>query len=276
MARSLRETFVSSRTETFVVTTERGIKRVGFIIPSSEDITEKAKALHASSHEFFGIYQRAERFLQIPLADMAFSESKEYQGQLLFRDLNRFIYNVGSLFLNEKNIDYKTPEVITGEQGVGFISALVFAGALSFEDGLRLVEARANAMQAPLHAVGEHLQKTLRKNSEFVGHPFAEAIHAVTFSDAAIPIISLTQAEIIKTKEEVRLELLIQLNMPIIWEKVLKTMHKKGILYPFEIGALTAWTVMKDHPVVAAAVVATAAGLVTVTYRLKGRGKNTR
>ena len=95
------------------------------------------------------LYERANEVLGYDLAAFCFEGPVE---KLNATDISQPALFVTSLAALEK-LRMDAPEVVDGCQGaaglsLGEYTAMVFAGALSFEDGLRLVQKRGSAMQA--------------------------------------------------------------------------------------------------------------------------------
>lgn len=88
------------------------------------------------------IVEQANEILGFRLSDIMFNGSDE--------DLRRTDVTQPAIFLHSivayKSIEQVNPDMVAGHS-LGEFSALVAAGVLSFEDALRLVAARANAMQ---------------------------------------------------------------------------------------------------------------------------------
>jgi [acyl-carrier-protein] S-malonyltransferase len=88
------------------------------------------------------IVEQANELLGFRLSDIMFSGSEE--------DLRRTDVTQPAIFLHSivayKSIEGVKPDMVAGHS-LGEFSALVAAGVLSFEDALKLVAARANAMQ---------------------------------------------------------------------------------------------------------------------------------
>ncbi|MBU6307904.1 MAG: ACP S-malonyltransferase, partial [Bacteroidetes bacterium] len=88
------------------------------------------------------IVEQANELLGFRLSDIMFSGSEE--------DLRRTDVTQPAIFLHSivayKSIEGVKPDMVAGHS-LGEFSALVAAGVLSFEDALKLVAARASAMQ---------------------------------------------------------------------------------------------------------------------------------
>jgi len=101
------------------------------------------KPLFEKSPEAKKLFTQANEILGFAITDVMFDGSEEAQRQTKVTQPAVFLHSVilARLFPNFK------PDMVAGHS-LGEFSALVASGALSFEDGLRLVSARAQAMQA--------------------------------------------------------------------------------------------------------------------------------
>ena len=101
------------------------------------------KPLFEKSPEAKKLFTQANEILGFAITDVMFEGSEEAQRQTKVTQPAVFLHSVilARLFPNFK------PDMVAGHS-LGEFSALVASGALSFEDGLRLVSARAMAMQA--------------------------------------------------------------------------------------------------------------------------------
>lgn len=101
------------------------------------------KALYSHSEETKFLFEQANEILGFRITDVMFEGTDEELKQTKVTQPAIFLHSVilakalGSAF---------TPDMVAGHS-LGEFSALVSAGALEYEDGLRLVAARANAMQ---------------------------------------------------------------------------------------------------------------------------------
>lgn len=90
------------------------------------------------------LFEKANEILGFSITDIMFSGTDEQLKQTKVTQPAIFIHSV--IMAKALGADFK-PEMVAGHS-LGEFSALVAAGALSFEDGLRLVSKRALAMQA--------------------------------------------------------------------------------------------------------------------------------
>lgn len=89
------------------------------------------------------LFEKANEIIGFRISDIMFSGSEEELKQTNVTQPAIFLHSV--ILAKSLGADFK-PDMVAGHS-LGEFSALVAASALSFEDGLRLVIARANAMQ---------------------------------------------------------------------------------------------------------------------------------
>lgn len=88
------------------------------------------------------IYEQANEILGFRISDVMFDGTEEELKQTRITQPAIFLHSIIAF----KSIDNARPEMVAGHS-LGEFSALVANGTLSFEDGLRLVSLRAQAMQ---------------------------------------------------------------------------------------------------------------------------------
>ncbi len=101
------------------------------------------KDLYERSEEARALFEKSNEILGFRITDVMFNGTDEDLKQTKVTQPAIFLHSV--ILAKVLGDDFK-PEMAAGHS-LGEFSALVSAGALSFEDGLRLVAARANAMQ---------------------------------------------------------------------------------------------------------------------------------
>ncbi|MDE6197397.1 MAG: ACP S-malonyltransferase [Muribaculaceae bacterium] len=101
------------------------------------------KDLYDNNAEARELFEKANEILGFRITDLMFAGTDEDLRQTAVTQPAIFLHSV--LLAKSLGADFK-PDMVAGHS-LGEFSALVAAGALSFEDGLRLVAARANAMQ---------------------------------------------------------------------------------------------------------------------------------
>ena len=100
------------------------------------------KALYERSAEARELMDRANEILGFPITDIMFGESAEDLKATRVTQPAIFIHSVVLALCS----GLETPSMVAGHS-LGEFSALAAAGAMSFEDALRLVAVRASAMQ---------------------------------------------------------------------------------------------------------------------------------
>jgi len=101
------------------------------------------KDLYDTNDDARQLFEQANEILGFRITDLMFSGTDEDLKQTNVTQPAIFLHSV--ILAKVAGDDFK-PEMVAGHS-LGEFSALVAAGALSFEDGLKLVAARANAMQ---------------------------------------------------------------------------------------------------------------------------------
>ena len=101
------------------------------------------KDLYETSEEAKQMFEKANEILGFLITDIMFGEDAEALKQTKVTQPAIFLHSV---ILAKVKGDYFKPEMVAGHS-LGEFSALVSAGYLSFEDGLKLVSKRAMAMQ---------------------------------------------------------------------------------------------------------------------------------
>ncbi len=101
------------------------------------------KDLYAQSAQAKNLFEKANEILGFRITDLMFNGTDEDLKQTNVTQPAIFLHSV--ILAHELGSDFR-PDMVSGHS-LGEFSALVAAKALSFEDGLRLVAARANAMQ---------------------------------------------------------------------------------------------------------------------------------
>lgn len=101
------------------------------------------KDLYEQSEQARALFEQANDILGFSITDIMFNGTEEDLKQTRVTQPAIFLHSV--ILAKVLGDDFR-PEMVAGHS-LGEFSALVSAGALSFEDGLRLVAARANAMQ---------------------------------------------------------------------------------------------------------------------------------
>ncbi len=106
------------------------------------------KAFYEKSEEFKSLFERANEVLGYKITDIMFNGTDEELKQTKVTQPAVFLHSV---IAAKSVLDTEKPDMAAGHS-LGEFSALVIAGALSFDDGLKLVLQRALAMQKACEA----------------------------------------------------------------------------------------------------------------------------
>ena len=120
-----------------------------FVFPGQgAQFTGMGKELYESNPKAKELFEKANEILGFRITDIMFEGSEEELKQTKVTQPAVFLHSVITAICMG---DAFKPDMVGGHS-LGEFSALVAAGALSFEDGLRLVHARAMAMQKACEA----------------------------------------------------------------------------------------------------------------------------
>lgn len=112
-----------------------------FVFPGQgAQFTGMGLDLYEKGGELRDMFERANDILGFRISDIMFEGSAEELKQTRVTQPAVFLHSVA------KALEYGKPDMVAGHS-LGEFSALVVCGALEFEDALRLVAARATAMQ---------------------------------------------------------------------------------------------------------------------------------
>ena len=106
------------------------------------------KDMYENSELAKELFEKANEVLGFRITDLMFDGTDEDLRQTKVTQPAVFLHSV---ILTKTNADKFTPSMVAGHS-LGEFSALVAAGALDFEDGLKLVSKRAMAMQKACEA----------------------------------------------------------------------------------------------------------------------------
>lgn len=106
------------------------------------------KDLYLENTEAKALFEQANEILGFRISDLMFAGTEEDLRQTKITQPAIFIHSLATYIAKKQD---EKPDMTAGHS-LGEFSALVVAGALSFEDGLKLVRERANAMQEACEA----------------------------------------------------------------------------------------------------------------------------
>ena len=128
------------------------------------------KDLYENNSEAKAMFDKANEILGFDIADIMFNGTEEDLKQTKVTQPAVFLYSVALA----KSMGEEFKPDMTAGHSLGEFSALVAAGALSFEEGLKLVAARASAMQKACEMTPSTMAAVLKLSDEKVEEICAE------------------------------------------------------------------------------------------------------
>lgn len=161
------------------------------------------KDLYEKSASAKALFEQANEILGFRITDIMFEGTDEALKQTKVTQPAIFLHSV---ILAKENPEFK-PDMVAGHS-LGEFSALVAAGALSFEDGLRLVSARALAMQKACEANPSTMAAVLNLSDNVIEEICAsvsdEVVVAANYNCPGQVVISGTLAGIEQAGEKLK------------------------------------------------------------------------
>lgn len=158
------------------------------------------KDLYEQSEQARQLFEQANEILGFRITDIMFAGTDEDLKQTKVTQPAIFLHSV----ILAKVMDDFAPDMVAGHS-LGEFSSLVAAGALSFEDGLRLVAARANAMQKACEIQPSTMAAILGLDDftvEDICHRISDIVVPANYNCPGQLVISGTIAGIDKACEE--------------------------------------------------------------------------
>ncbi|MFA5166959.1 MAG: ACP S-malonyltransferase [Candidatus Omnitrophota bacterium] len=123
-------------------------KPIGFLFPGQgAQFVGMGKDLYEQSPAACALYKKADEILGYSISQICFIGPETELTRTLYAQTGIMVTSLAALAaLREKNPDL-TPSIVAG-LSLGEFTALTVAGAISFEDALKLVQVRAEAMEA--------------------------------------------------------------------------------------------------------------------------------
>lgn len=120
---------------------------VGLLFPGQgAQFVEMGKEWAAESEKAKNIYEEADQILGFPLSRLCFEGPEQTLARTLYAQPSIFVTSLALFFVLEERLAGFHPDFVAG-LSLGEFSALVAGGSLSFSEGLRLVQVRAEAME---------------------------------------------------------------------------------------------------------------------------------
>lgn len=141
------------------------------------------KDLYDNNAEARAMFEKANEILGFRITDLMFAGTDEDLKQTKVTQPAVFLHSV---ILAKCLGEEFTPDMVAGHS-LGEFSALVAAGALNFEDGLKLVAARANAMQKACELTPSTMAAVLALPDETVEKACAETEGVVVCANYNCP-----------------------------------------------------------------------------------------
>jgi len=241
------------------------LSRIAFLFPGQGAQTvgmgrRLAESLPAARQ----LYDRAGEILGYDLAKLCFEGPAEELDSTVYSQPALFVTGLAAL----ESLREESPDVVLSCEAaaglsLGEYTALVFAGAMEFEDGLRLVQQRGAAMQEAADATPSGVgtiaacERAAEQAQSFgamkavplaVAGAFhtqimqpayrrcAEAIGAVAMNRPKIPVVSNVDARPHDDPDDVRQLLIQQVVHPVRWEDSMRYLLDDGYDQFYEVG----------------------------------------
>jgi [acyl-carrier-protein] S-malonyltransferase len=128
---------------------EAATTKIAWLFPGQgSQYVGMGQALAEQSEAARELFEKADRILGRPLSEICFKGPDEALRQTVNTQPAIFTVSLACLAVAEERADLWDPPLFVAGHSLGEYSAAVASGALSFEDGLKLVQERGRLMQA--------------------------------------------------------------------------------------------------------------------------------
>ena len=193
------------------------------------------KDIYDNSAEARELFDRADRILGFPLSEIVFHGSPDELKQTKVTQPAIFVVSVAMA------LGRPSPDMVAGHS-LGEFSALAAAKAIDFDDALRLVSSRAEAMQRCCESVPGAMAAIINLADPVIERICEDTPGVVVPANyncpgqVVIPVYQNVDALPSEDPEEIKKKLLEQLTSPVRWTQSVRKMIEDGAEEFIEIG----------------------------------------
>ncbi len=200
------------------------------------------------------LFSKANQVLGFKITEVMFEGSEEDLKQTKVTQPAIFLHSV--VMARVMGPKHFVPDMVAGHS-LGEFSALVASGAISFEEGLKLVARRAELMQEACEATPSTMAAVLKEKIKEeggrvlplkVGGAFhsplmnsakvelEKAIQKTIFKEPVCAIYQNVNAQPVKNPDVIKSNLIAQLTSPVRWTQTVQNMIADGVTSFVEVG----------------------------------------